>query len=73
MKLGMIGLGRMGANMTRRLARGDDDAIALDANADVVVDGGNANYRDSARRADDFSVKLLALMRAGCGGDAVKR
>ena len=39
MQIGIVGLGRMGGNMARRLARGD-----------VMVDGGNANYKDSQRR-----------------------
>ena len=34
--LGMIGLGRMGANMVRRLARGGVDCVAYDANAAAV-------------------------------------
>jgi 6-phosphogluconate dehydrogenase (decarboxylating) len=106
MQIGMIGLGRMGANMARRLARGGASVIAWDkaaparralarerriaaapdlaslveklktprvlwlmlpagaategvlttlqallAKGDVLVDGANANYRDSMRRA----------------------
>jgi len=33
MKLGMIGLGRMGANMAQRLARGGHEVVAFDADA----------------------------------------
>ena len=33
MKLGMVGLGRMGANMAQRLARGGHDVLAFDAEA----------------------------------------
>ena len=36
MQLGMIGLGRMGANMVRRLMRGGHDCVVWDVNADNV-------------------------------------
>jgi 6-phosphogluconate dehydrogenase len=36
MQLGMIGLGRMGANMTTRLLRGKHDFVVYDRNADAV-------------------------------------
>ena len=36
MQLGMIGLGRMGANMMRRLVRGGHQAVVFDLNADNV-------------------------------------
>jgi len=36
MQLGMIGLGRMGANMVRRLLRGGHECVAYDHAADVV-------------------------------------
>ena len=36
MQLGMIGLGRMGANMMRRLLRGGHQAVVFDLNADNV-------------------------------------
>ena len=36
MQLGMIGLGRMGANMVRRLLRGGHECIAYDHAADAV-------------------------------------
>jgi 6-phosphogluconate dehydrogenase len=43
MKLGMIGLGRMGANMVRRLQRAGHQCVAFDRNAEsvrqVTVDG----------------------------------
>ena len=123
MKLGMIGLGRMGANMARRLARAGIDVVAFDANADaraglaneahtttattledavaklaaprivwimlpagditeqtvttvagllskgdVIVDGGNANYRDSKRRAQMLSERGIHFVDAGVSG-----
>ena len=36
MQLGMIGLGRMGANMVRRLIRGGHDCVVYDRSADAV-------------------------------------
>ena len=36
MRIGMIGLGRMGANMARRLQRGGHDCVVHDVNADSV-------------------------------------
>jgi 6-phosphogluconate dehydrogenase len=37
MQLGMIGLGRMGANITRRIMRDGHTAVAFDTNADSVA------------------------------------
>ncbi len=123
MQLGMIGLGRMGANMARRLARAGVEVVAYDANAearagladearttaatsledaiakltaprivwimlpagditeqtvtavagllakgDVIVDGGNANYRDSKRRAQVLSERGIHFVDAGVSG-----
>ncbi|WP_437761017.1 NAD(P)-binding domain-containing protein [Sorangium sp. So ce1389] len=36
MKLGMVGLGRMGANMVARLLQADHQVVAFDRNADRV-------------------------------------
>src|SRR5689334_8051570 len=36
MQLGMIGLGRMGANLVRRLMRDGHECVVYDVNADVV-------------------------------------
>src|SRR5882672_9363013 len=38
MQLGMIGLGRMGANMTRRLIRGGHECVVFDRSGDAVRD-----------------------------------
>jgi 6-phosphogluconate dehydrogenase len=121
--LGMIGLGRMGANMARRLARGGASVIAWDraaaarralererrvavvtdlasllhelkaprvlwlmlpsgkasedtlarllpllAKGDVLVDGANANYKDSMRRAAELAKRGLHCVDAGVSG-----
>ncbi|HZT74004.1 MAG TPA: decarboxylating 6-phosphogluconate dehydrogenase [Terriglobales bacterium] len=56
MQLGMIGLGRMGANMVRRLMRGGHECVAFDRNPDSVralaAEGahGAASLEDFARQ-----------------------
>ena len=123
MHIALIGLGKMGANMARRLRRGGievtgynrspaiveqlareegllpaaslEDAIGqlprprivwlmlpsgevtesvlqslagkLDAN-DIVIDGGNANYHDSQRRAGQLAEKGIGFVDAGTSG-----
>ena len=49
MQIGMIGLGRMGANMVRRLAQGGHECVAYDRGADSVkaVTGSGARGVDS--------------------------
>ena len=121
MQLGMIGLGRMGANMVRRLMRNghqcvvhDRDAAAVDAlvregatgaatieqlvaklpaprtvwvmvpaaavdgvvndvaprlaKNDVVIDGGNSNYRDDLRRAKTLEARGVHYLDVGTSG-----
>ena len=36
MKIGMIGLGKMGANMTERLLKGGHEVVAYDLSADAL-------------------------------------
>jgi 6-phosphogluconate dehydrogenase len=57
MQLGMIGLGRMGANMVRRLIRGGHECVVFDMNRDSVshLAGEGASGSDSL---DDFASKL---------------
>src|SRR5712692_10370023 len=59
MQLGMIGLGRMGANMVRRLMRGGHECVVFDLNADNVKQlvGEGATGSDSL---EDFIGKLKA-------------
>jgi 6-phosphogluconate dehydrogenase len=123
MQIGIVGLGRMGGNMARRLARGGmvvtgydpdaamraelvrdgaiRDAASIEAlvaalpaprvvwlmvpagetttraladlaerlaPGDLVVDGGNANYRDSQRRAAELSARGLLFADCGVSG-----
>ncbi|QDN96544.1 decarboxylating 6-phosphogluconate dehydrogenase [Streptomyces sp. S1A1-8] len=57
MQLGMIGLGRMGANLVRRLMRDGHSCVVSDVNADAVAElaGEGATGADSPR---DFVAKL---------------
>jgi 6-phosphogluconate dehydrogenase len=114
MKLGMVGLGRMGGNMTKRLlADGHEVAtyarseapdrtadslpelveqlehprvvwLMIPAGAptegafqelqglleqgDTIVDGGNSNFRDSQRRANQAAEKGIRFLDAGVSG-----
>ncbi len=59
MQLGMIGLGRMGANLVRRLMRDGHTCVAYDVNADAVkaLAGEGATGAESLK---DFVAKLEA-------------
>ena len=57
MQLGMIGLGRMGANMVRRLVRGGHTCVVHDVSADAVR-GMAAEGAVGAVSLDDFLAKL---------------
>jgi 6-phosphogluconate dehydrogenase len=71
MRLGMVGLGRMGANMTRRLMRGGHEVVVTDLSADNVkkISGEGAVASSSI---DDFVSKLgkpkIAWMMVPAGG-----
>ena len=57
MQLGMIGLGRMGANMVRRLMRSDHECVVFDRSADAV----NSLAKEKATGSSslkDFVTKL---------------
>ena len=122
MELGMIGLGRMGANMTERLVRGGHRVISYDRSAeaiqrvvdvggvgahslldfvkqltppriiwmmvpsgapvdqtieqllpnlaagDILIDGGNSNYKDTIRRAAALKIQGINFVDAGTSG-----
>jgi 6-phosphogluconate dehydrogenase len=112
MKLGMVGLGRMGGNMTERLRERDHEVMTYDRSgngtarsleelvsqleapravwlmipagapteeafqelltlcgpADVIVDGGNSNFRDSQRRASAAEQRGVHFVDAGVSG-----
>ena len=59
MQLGMVGLGRMGANMTVRLSRGGHEVVAFDVNADAVADvTGRAEHSTGASSLDELVSRL---------------
>jgi 6-phosphogluconate dehydrogenase len=112
MKLGMVGLGRMGAGMTERLRRDGHEVMTYDPQVestadslaelirqldrprsvwmmipageitestvrelldllgrdDVLVDGGNSNFRDSQRRGREASERGLYYVDVGVSG-----
>ena len=122
MELGMIGLGRMGANMAQRLLAGGHRVAVYDINADavaasrghgaiatsslsgllgeltapravwimapagdatestinqlaelmspgdIIIDGGNANYKDTLRRAKKLAEKSIRFVDVGTSG-----
>src|SRR6516225_4139752 len=57
MQLGMIGLGRMGANMVRRLQKGGHTCVVYDRSADSVKQLQGEGATGSAS-LDDFVKKL---------------
>jgi len=67
MKLGMIGLGRMGGNMARRLMAGGHQIVAYDRDADavqkLVADGATAatSLDDVRRQLDDRAIWWVML------------
>ncbi len=57
MQLGMIGLGRMGANMVRRLMKAGHECVVYDRNADSVAELGKDGAAGS-KSLDEFLSKL---------------
>src|SRR6476646_6930457 len=81
MQLGMIGLGRMGGNMAERLRQGGHQVIGFDFNAeavaklepllnkgDILIDGGNSNYKDSQRHYKEVTAKGFQFVDVGTSG-----
>jgi 6-phosphogluconate dehydrogenase len=122
MQLGMVGLGKMGANMTRRLLHGGHSVVVTDlsedaiesaikdgasgasnladfvgklsaprvvwimvpsgdstektlsqlgdllSQGDIVIDGGNSNYKDTMRRAETLQQKGVHFVDVGTSG-----
>jgi 6-phosphogluconate dehydrogenase len=78
MQLGMIGLGRMGANMVRRLMRAGHELVVFDVSADAV----KALEEEGATGAtslEDFAAKLSTprnawiMVPAGYTADTVRK
>ena len=122
MKLGMVGLGKMGANMTQRLLRGGHEVVVTDLNedavqaaeqhgasaaadlegianaltsprvvwvmvphgaptentvqalgrllsaGDIIIDGGNSNYKETMRRGDELATRGIHYVDVGTSG-----
>ena len=122
MQLGMVGLGRMGSNMTLRLLKGGHQVVVYDRSpeavrgsvasgavgcasleeigeklrapraiwlmipagppvddtiqrlsgivspGDVIIDGGNSNFKDSRRRAEELRTNQLEFLDVGVSG-----
>jgi 6-phosphogluconate dehydrogenase (decarboxylating) len=65
MEIGIVGLGRMGANIARQLMRSGHSVVVFDVNADAVT----ALYeRFRSRLERDFADRLLSAMRNEFGG-----
>jgi len=113
MRIGMVGLGRMGGNMAERLRRAGHEVVGYDRNPDIadaktlpelvealpaprvvwvmvpsgeptkatitelgellsvtdlVVDGGNSNFRESIARSEELAAKGIGFVDAGVSG-----
>lgn len=77
MKLSIIGLDKMGANMSERLRRGGHEVVGYDrdpelsgllSEGDLVVDGGNSNFPDSQRHAALLAEHGIGFVDAGVSG-----
>jgi 6-phosphogluconate dehydrogenase len=71
MRLGMVGLGRMGANMARRLMRGGHEVVVTDLSLDAVK-GMAAEGAGASASLEDFCSKLgsprIAWLMVPAGG-----
>ena len=57
MKIAMIGLGKMGANMTQRLLKGGHQVVAYDLN-EAAIQASEAAGAEAARTLDEVAAKL---------------
>src|SRR5437870_12102302 len=71
MRLGMVGLGRMGANMARRLIRGGHEVVVTDLSPDAVK-GMAAEGAAPSSSLEDFASQLgsprIAWLMVPAGG-----
>jgi 6-phosphogluconate dehydrogenase len=78
MQLGMVGLGRMGANIVRRLMRDGHTAVAFDTNADTVAQLETEGAK-GATKLEDFVAALekprvaWVMIPAGITGQVVEK
>ena len=72
MQLGMIGLGRMGAGLVRRLMRSGHHCVVYDRNRHFEKMVHNGIERFTSRGEGDFAAKLLSALRYEFGGHEEK-
>ena len=65
MQLGMVGLGRMGANLVRRLMRAGHECVVYDVNPATVDAARRARVRPVPTTLDEFVAKLTSRVRRG--------
>jgi 6-phosphogluconate dehydrogenase len=77
MQLGMVGLGRMGANMVRRLMKAGHECVVYDLNAQAVA-GLASEGATGADSAEEFAARLAAprnvwmMVPAGVTGKTIE-
>jgi 6-phosphogluconate dehydrogenase len=59
MQIGVVGLGRMGGNISRRLLQNGHDVVVFDRNQDAVAELGKAKAK-TAKTLDDLTKQLTA-------------
>jgi 6-phosphogluconate dehydrogenase len=75
MELGMVGLGRMGANVTARLLRAGHRVVAFDRTPEKVqtlVAEGAVGATSLADLVEEFPDRVLSAMRFEFGGHEEK-
>ncbi|MGI8574087.1 MAG: phosphogluconate dehydrogenase (NAD(+)-dependent, decarboxylating) [Egibacteraceae bacterium] len=77
MQLGMVGLGRMGANLVRRLLRAGHECVVYDVDADnverLVAEGATgAGSLDELAAALDTPRAVWVMVPAGLAGDVIR-
>jgi predicted dehydrogenase len=62
LQIGMVGLGRMGANMARRLARGGAEVVGFDSNADARAALAHTLFIRSLRALSAHTASVVAAL-----------
>ena len=67
MRIGMVGLGRMGAGMVRRLLKGGHECVAYDNSADAV----KALFENAIAAVPECQRKAEPALIVGPAGDSI--